>query len=993
MVQLESYNNEIFDFLRTVTIKNTYFADQIKYKVMLNYQLDSLDDVDNPYYLHMLGEYQPDDTPMYVHSFDTGEEVLFEKDLYINHPKTASLYRIPSKYFNKLRDRYKDQTDLIKSTIYPVPLISAEEMSDKEFDTYLGYIDSYIKRAYSENGSKVFASIPNELYTYFSKEATRIALNYCDTNFSGTAPLVVNNTYVISGNNTQLYIDEITALAVKLAIKKLTINKLVSKPNYSLINYDDTILQENERDSIIQCINKFLNMISIRWDVKEFVYEDCYPHVMWSALWYVLPLKLHVQRVNNIKTASVHVFHIWEYLTSKGLNDYRTLLSIKQQLFMYKNIIYLLKNRGKTNNLNILAEVLLKDYNVSLKSKSMLLNNGTKLLDVNGSEIECATTPEIISEEIDSTTTVLQDADNGIESVAGVFKREVIEALEPVDSNNEIAYQSRTLSTNDDTYLTTKLIELRKQPVNSSLTSLFYRFLTESMLYRIITNELGFTISIQLVATDLPLVFSVKETVALIMYAIGREYGRTLKYIPDTFKVSTPYTKEKITYPNTINVRGRYDFHMDVPTDGSTYLTSSLMSVDKWISEIPVLDSMLNSPSDMVKFFDEQFNTMSCHVARIRSIHSALFNTAVRTIYPRFLVRSHFNEPLVQLKSETYSDIRVLENTDQNNDLMTILNYVITNGVNFCLPNCTTPWAVAAAEERLGITVTQPSDLLAELNALLDLNSLLIYRDEIGNTSNTSSAGFEVQSNTSNMTYDDVQITNQNNMENCIVVRTHKLPSDSTWGEWIVTTSVQFPYTFKIPAFYSVWFKDYEELNNIIEHYNIDSDVNGVYGQLAFELIAKLFPLEYSSFAESSGLSEYQYQKMKALFTQMCSYNITFIDTDRTDNVYLFMELITVTNTKTYDSVDRVFNPVSDPRFKHKSSRRLNIKLRDTITEAPRTFSSGRTGTFDPMIPYRVESISKHSTYIYRNLIPKADGSSVTRNAVVSFASITPKED
>lgn len=57
MLLTKMANREVYDFLRSVTIKNAYFAEQFK-KSMVNYFYRNLLPEDrNPYYLHLLGNY------------------------------------------------------------------------------------------------------------------------------------------------------------------------------------------------------------------------------------------------------------------------------------------------------------------------------------------------------------------------------------------------------------------------------------------------------------------------------------------------------------------------------------------------------------------------------------------------------------------------------------------------------------------------------------------------------------------------------------------------------------------------------------------------------------------------------------------------------------------------------------------------------------------------------------------------------------------------
>ena len=57
MVQQELYLNEVFNFLRTVTIFNSYFADQVWMNSVSELYFNRLPTMMNPYYRHLNGEY------------------------------------------------------------------------------------------------------------------------------------------------------------------------------------------------------------------------------------------------------------------------------------------------------------------------------------------------------------------------------------------------------------------------------------------------------------------------------------------------------------------------------------------------------------------------------------------------------------------------------------------------------------------------------------------------------------------------------------------------------------------------------------------------------------------------------------------------------------------------------------------------------------------------------------------------------------------------
>src|SRR5574344_39041 len=264
---LDLYRREIFNFLRTVTIKFEPFAYLMGESYMNAHGLTNPHGKWNPYYIHLAGEYTADelasDDVMHVSTIEheLPEDVIFSKDLKITNPKTAAIYKIPNDEYFHLEEQYPKHAGLLRCMVYPVS----------------------------------------------------------------------------------------------------NIDEAIAAPNLTLLVYDDSLLEVNERESIVKCLKSFLDMVRTRWWIEEYTYEDMYAITFWGMLWQMLPMVLLGQRFRNIKTPYVHSFHVWEYLKSKGLNDYRDILTTRQALWLYRNIDYVLKNKGKSSNLRILAENLLED--------------------------------------------------------------------------------------------------------------------------------------------------------------------------------------------------------------------------------------------------------------------------------------------------------------------------------------------------------------------------------------------------------------------------------------------------------------------------------------------------------------------------------------------------------------------------------------------------------------------------------------------------------
>lgn len=135
---------QIYNFLRTLTIKFSPIAQYINASVIKKgYEVNDLDPTTWKYYLNMVGQYHPSDTPMYISSLDTQERILFSPEIFLTNPRTRTVYSPGGSYYNRLCETYPDQVDLIKSILFPVEdiekAIAAPDL------TLLGYGSGYLE--------------------------------------------------------------------------------------------------------------------------------------------------------------------------------------------------------------------------------------------------------------------------------------------------------------------------------------------------------------------------------------------------------------------------------------------------------------------------------------------------------------------------------------------------------------------------------------------------------------------------------------------------------------------------------------------------------------------------------------------------------------------------------------------------------------------------------------------------------------------------------
>lgn len=534
-------DKEINDFLRTVTIKNAYFATRSRNR-QLRVNSNLVPENIIPYYKHIAGEYilrnpvvcqvknpktglyetqtydntclvidgqgyqnrtvknadlydaSAFDDMMYVTSLDTGEDIPFTlenlhpefaSDASAVHTKTLAVYKIPSRFYDLLCKKYPAQTDLIKAIVYPVKCV---------------------------------------------RGITDIELNEFETN----------------GNPLPNY-------------RRRRRDAMVAAGDYTLLSCDETILEELERHDLITHAKMILRNLDKRWNIEEFWKEQNYPLVLWAIVWCSLRLGLIIRRYENIKTQFAHSSHVWDYLESKGLEPYRGYLTTAQTKFLYKNIEYILRNRGKQKVTNILVDEFLTDIGLNLKAKTIVLDT-SETLDASKlhhiSEIKtqclscsrrsychkniknfecpnylnisglCEASPIVLTEEFigarkskiisalvnqygyteseaktkyersiiwkdeeieairsDYDRDQLTDVNGPIESLDTLIQREHASGLEPEYSERVISEQTKDLQHISGTVAPTKLIELMRNRPQPKYQSLFNKFLTETLLH------------------------------------------------------------------------------------------------------------------------------------------------------------------------------------------------------------------------------------------------------------------------------------------------------------------------------------------------------------------------------------------------------------------------------------------------------------------------------------------------------------------------------
>jgi hypothetical protein len=299
------------------------------------------------------------------------------------------------------------------------------------------------------------------------------------------------------------------------------IGKCTNVSRFKLIQYEQIFLEDNEYPSIIAAIEEFLDMFRARWDVPEYMEFERFSHlVLWTMVWALLPMVVLKQRIANMHTSSVHTDLIWEYLTSKGIGDYRDILLRDQQLFLYKNIRYLYHTKGTDRALQILADKLLKPFDITLASKLLVL-------DVNGSGVQCLPTASIVTKDVAAQYTPLDPVLNPKEHFRYAYQQEVLDGIEPDYGPELYQEQYGRLSRARVSKLPTKLMEFVNENINFHDGVEFIRFSIETMFYMLSLGRLEYNITIQKDLVVGGLTLTIPEAIALLAYSLANEESPT----------------------------------------------------------------------------------------------------------------------------------------------------------------------------------------------------------------------------------------------------------------------------------------------------------------------------------------------------------------------------------------------------------------------------------------------------------------------------------
>lgn len=135
--QYNIYRKNVMALVRSLVFKYSATADAINAaQESVGRRVNRADPASWKYYMNLNGQYHGTDKKMTVTSLDTLQTIEFTKETLADHRTTMSEYRIGTRYYNALVERYPDQEILIQGILNPVDIATAIAAKDGQILYY-----------------------------------------------------------------------------------------------------------------------------------------------------------------------------------------------------------------------------------------------------------------------------------------------------------------------------------------------------------------------------------------------------------------------------------------------------------------------------------------------------------------------------------------------------------------------------------------------------------------------------------------------------------------------------------------------------------------------------------------------------------------------------------------------------------------------------------------------------------------------------------------
>lgn len=328
------------------------------------------------------------------------------------------------------------------------------------------------------------------------------------------------------------------------------------------ILYADKNLIEGQETNLLEKLQGYIDRFLVRWSVDAYrLTDDLYVPAQLGVLYLNLPLWILNIRLENCKTQYAHSFHIREYLASHNrLDKYIEQLTIKQQLWLYRNILYIENNAGKQETFDWLVENIVTERGIPL-AQYVMRHNLEEMPDHIYPEVEFKRSavnrhysPGVT--EVRNLLTVLEDEND-------------LARRNPVVLDRTHRDTTQRFKNALHTKLPTKALDSSITDLTDSGAITFSDFLMNHWLYWASTNRYQSVLTVTHPKTGDYFQIPVRDAFITYLYCYNQSMGQSLEIIPDIMALEV--RKDRVPRPENLwpLVERRYikDHHIEKALD------------------------------------------------------------------------------------------------------------------------------------------------------------------------------------------------------------------------------------------------------------------------------------------------------------------------------------------------------------------------------------------------------------------------------------------
>lgn len=337
-------------------------------------------------------------------------------------------------------------------------------------------------------------------------------------------------------------------------IQPISFDVAYNAPNGKILKYETSYVESQEDDLMLQVQTWIYNFIDRWYSAGYAVTDEYYLPAFLSCFFPLLSKTIATLRMHNCRTEKAHSFHIREYLKSHGdLGDYFPYLSLKQKLWLYRNIEYLRHNVGKKETFGLLVEHFLTDRNIPLTAYDIVQNYDRLPNEIYPDTLLRKKPVNYAASEATQTVTVKE-----------MLEKESTLALKNAEVQPE--YETsihRLMRSSKFADLPTKIFESEAVDMSSSDIKLFKQTLMSEWLYLATHGQYRAYIRIHNPVNGELLTLSVRDAFILMWYCWHKANHITLETIPtleamDVVRTPLPTLTELRKLSNTFYVHDEH---------------------------------------------------------------------------------------------------------------------------------------------------------------------------------------------------------------------------------------------------------------------------------------------------------------------------------------------------------------------------------------------------------------------------------------------------